>query len=187
MYLRKKAAEQIGELVVKFITKFKHYKVAICKIPNVKNGLYGRDVNNKEINEYNKKIKNIADQLKGEFQSCNVSALYYNVQWWLWEKSNRSFPKFWYMNCRSLNDKHEQLSGFLKNLDENSFLDVTETCTNGQTDIPEFYLCNSFHLVHQARSSLTNVQRGGGVAIWSPRQFTVKMRNDLNTINESFF
>ena len=63
MYLRKKAAEQIGELVVKFITKFKHYKVAICKIPNANNGLYGRDVNNKEINEYNKKINNIADQL----------------------------------------------------------------------------------------------------------------------------
>ena len=74
------AAEQIGDLVVKFITKFKHYRVAICKIPNVKNGLYERDVNNKEINEYNKKINNIADQLNGEFQSCYVSALYYDLE-----------------------------------------------------------------------------------------------------------
>ena len=37
------------------------------------------------------------------------------------------FPKFWYMNCRSLNNKHEQLSRFLKNLNETSFLVVTET------------------------------------------------------------
>ena len=54
------------------------------------------------------------------------------------------FPKFWYMNCRSLNNKHEQLSRFLTNLDETSFLVVTETWINEKTDIPEFYLIISF-------------------------------------------
>ena len=91
------------------------------------------------------------------------------------------------MNCRSLNNKHEQLSRFLKNLNETSFLVVTETWINEKTDIPEFYLCNSHHFFHQPRSSLTNVQRGGGVGICVPKQFEVKMRNDLNTINRSFF
>ena len=100
---------------------------------------------------------------------------------------NLEFPKFWYMNCRSLNDKHEQLSRLLKNLDETSFLVVTETWINEKTDIPEFYLCKSLHFVRQPRSSLTNVQRGGGVDIWAPKQFTVKMRNDLNTTKISFF
>ena len=54
--------------------------VAICKIPNVKNGLYGRDVNNKEINEYNKEVDSIADQLIGEFQSCKVNVLNYDLE-----------------------------------------------------------------------------------------------------------
>ena len=76
----KKAAEQIGDLVGKCITKFKPHNVAICKIPNVKNGLYGRDVNNKEINEYNKEIDSIADQLNGEFQSCKVNVLNYDLE-----------------------------------------------------------------------------------------------------------
>ena len=78
------------------------------------------------------------------------------------------------MNCRSLNNKHEHLSRFLKNRDETSFLVVTETWTNEKTDIPEFHLCNSHHFVHQPKSSLTNVQRGGGVGIRAPEQFTVK-------------
>ena len=102
-----------------------------------------------------------------------------------WRKSE--FPKFCYMNCRSFNNKREQLSRFLKNLDESSFLVVTETWINEKTDIPEFYLCNSLHFVHQPRSSLSNVQRVRGEGIWAPKQFTVKMRNDLNTIKRSFF
>ena len=51
----KKAAEQMGDLVSKCFTKFKPHKVAICQIPQVKIGLYGRDSNNKEIDAYNQK------------------------------------------------------------------------------------------------------------------------------------
>ena len=56
-----------------------------------------------------------------------------------------------------------------------------------KSDIPEFRLRKSHHFVHQPRSSLTNVQRDGWVGIWAPKKFTVKMRNDLNIINRSFF
>ena len=66
----KKAAGQIGDLVSKCITKFNPHKVAICKIPIVKNDQYGRGVNNKEINEHNKEVNNTAEQFNGEFQSC---------------------------------------------------------------------------------------------------------------------
>ena len=79
------------------------------------------------------------------------------------------------------------MSCFLKNLEETSFLVVTETWINEKSDIPDFCWCKSYHFVHQPRSSLTNVQRGGGVGIWAPKQFSVKMRNDLNTISSRFF
>ena len=68
----KKAAEQSGDLVDKRITKFKAHKVAICIIPN-ENGLYGRDVNNKEINEYNKEVNDKADQRKVNFSPAKMS------------------------------------------------------------------------------------------------------------------
>ena len=63
----KKAAEQLRELVSNCLTKFKHHKVPICQIPQVKNGLYGRDSKNKEIDVHNQEINSIADQIRGEF------------------------------------------------------------------------------------------------------------------------
>ena len=47
---------------------------------NVKNGQYRRDVNNKEISEYDKKVNNIADQFNGEFQSCKTNFLNYDLE-----------------------------------------------------------------------------------------------------------
>ena len=76
----KRAAEQMGDLVSKCLTKFKPHKVAICQIPQVKNGLYGRDSNNKEIDAYNQEINSIADQIRGEFQWSNVYVLNYGLE-----------------------------------------------------------------------------------------------------------
>ena len=64
----KREAEQMGDLVGKCLTKFKSHKVAICQIPQVKNGLYGWDSKNKEIDAYNQEINSIADRIRGEFQ-----------------------------------------------------------------------------------------------------------------------
>ena len=36
-------------------------------------------------------------------------------------------------------------------------------------------------------SSKTEVNKGGGVAIWIPRDISSKQLNDLNVLNESFF
>ena len=74
------AAEQMGDLVSKCLTKFKPYKVAICQIPQVKNGLYGRDSNNKQIHAYNQEINIIADQIRDEFQWSNVYVLNYGLE-----------------------------------------------------------------------------------------------------------
>ena len=74
------AAEQMGDIVSKCLTKFKPYKVAICQISQVKNGLYGRDSNNKQIHAYNQEINSIADQIRDEFQWSNVYVLNYGLE-----------------------------------------------------------------------------------------------------------
>ena len=90
------------------------------------------------------------------------------------------------MNCRSLNNKYEKLSNFLTTIDELSFLAVTETSIKENNTIPDSLLSSSHQFIHQPRSS-TELERGGGVGIWIPKQFSIKIRNDLNTINRSFF
>ena len=70
----------MGDLVSKCLSKFKPHKVAICQIPQDKNGLYGRDSNNKEIDAYNQEINSIADQIRGEIQWSNVYVLNYGLE-----------------------------------------------------------------------------------------------------------
>ena len=70
----------MGDLFSKFLIKFKPHKIAICQIPQVKNGLYGRDSNNKEIDAYNQEINSVADQIRGEFQWSNVYVLNYGLE-----------------------------------------------------------------------------------------------------------
>ena len=95
--------------------------------------------------------------------------------------------KFWYMNCRSLNNKYEKISNFLTTLDQLSFLAGTETWNKENNTIPDSFLSSSHQFIHQPRSSSTELERGGGVGIWIPKMFSIKIRNDLNTINRSFF
>ena len=49
------------------------------------------------------------------------------------------------------------------------------------------FLSNNHHFVHQSRSKMTQLTRGGGVGIWVTNTFKHKIRNDLNSINRSFF
>ena len=95
--------------------------------------------------------------------------------------------RFWYMNCRSLNNKYEKLSNFLTTLDQLSFLAVTETWIKENNTIPDSFLSSSHQFIHQPRSSSTELERGGGIGIWIPKKFSIKKGNDSNTINRSFF
>ena len=95
--------------------------------------------------------------------------------------------KFWYMNCRSLNNIYEKLSNFLRTLDQLSFLAVTEIWIKENNTIPDSFLSSIYQFIHQPRSSSTELERGGGVGIWIPKKLSIKIRNDLNTINRSFF
>ena len=82
--------------------------------------------------------------------------------------------KFWYMNCRSLNNKYKKLSNFLTTLDELSFLAVTETWIKENYTIPDSFLCSSHQFIHQPRSSSIELERGGGVGYGYPSSFQSK-------------
>ena len=90
-------------------------------------------------------------------------------------------------NARSLKNKYDFFTDFLKNLTQNTTVVLTETWLN-ETDIyPENLLSPNHKFYSKSRSSKTGVNKGGGVAIWVPRDISSKQRNDLNVLNESFF
>ena len=102
-------------------------------------------------------------------------------------EKNRNEVKFLYMNCRSINNKHDEMSDFLQKLDSLTFLVVTETWIKEDTEIPTNFLTNTHDFLHQPRSKMTQLNRGGGVGIWIPKQFAYKIRKDISTINRNFF
>ena len=74
------AAKELGVVLSKCVNKIKPYKVAICKLPKVKNGSFGRETNNNEINKFNRALDDIADGLRGEFQNTDIKVLDYNLE-----------------------------------------------------------------------------------------------------------
>ena len=102
-------------------------------------------------------------------------------------EKNRNEVKFLYMNCRSIINKHDEMSDFLQKLDSLTFLVVTETWIKEDTEIPTNFLTNTHDFLHQPRSKMTQLNRGGGVGIWIPKQFDYKIRKDISTINRNFF
>ena len=90
-------------------------------------------------------------------------------------------------NARSLKNKSDFFTDFLTNLTQNTIVVLTETWLN-ETDIyPENFLSPKHKFYSKSRSSKSGVNKGGGVAIWVPRDISSKQRNDLNVPNESFF
>ena len=72
------AASQLCE-TYKTIKKLKPHRVLLSKIPQVKNGHYGRESNNIEIEEFNKQLGNFALELIGTFKWTKVEVLKCNI------------------------------------------------------------------------------------------------------------
>ena len=88
---------------------------------------------------------------------------------------------------RSLKNKNDFFTDFLKNLTQNTIVILTETWLK-ETDVyPENFLGPKHELYSKSRSSKTGVNKGGGVAFWVLRGISSKQRNDLNVLNESLF
>ena len=69
-----------GSFLSKCVNKIKPYKVAICKLPKVKNGSFERETNNNEITKFNRALDDIADGLRGKFQNTDIQVLDYNLE-----------------------------------------------------------------------------------------------------------
>ena len=96
-------------------------------------------------------------------------------------------PCFVYTNNRSVDNKHEEVSGFLQQQNTQTCFIVTETWINDNQKIPLNLSNNNHHFVHQSGQKFTQLTRGGGVGIWVRNTFEHKMRNDLNSIKRHFF
>ena len=60
-------ASILMETASEIIKKLSPLKVALCKIPPVKDGFFGRSKNNEKIDKYNEALENVATELSGVF------------------------------------------------------------------------------------------------------------------------
>ena len=87
-------------------------------------------------------------------------------------------------NARSLKNRYDFLTELLTNFTQNTKVILTETWLN-ETDFYPMNFLSPKHKIHSnSRSSQTRVNKGGGVAIWVPRDISSKQQNDLNVLNE---
>ena len=90
-----------------------------------------------------------------------------------------------YTNIRNVENKHDEISYFFAAAAQICLI-VTEIWINNSQKIALIFLSNNHHFVHQSRSKLTHLTRGGGVGKWVPNTLKHKIRNDLNSINRGF-
>ena len=83
--------------------------------------------------------------------------------------------KFFLKNALSIQNKYEDLSNLLEQLDSQTILIVTETWISEQQDT-NFNISNEHLFLQKTRSKQTGVQRGGGFGVWIPRHFNVKLK-----------
>ena len=66
----------------------------------------------------------------------------------------------------------------IEQLDPQIVLIVTEKWVSEQQDT-NFNITNEHLFLQKARSKQTGVQRGGGVGVWIPRNFSVKRKREF--------
>ena len=76
--LGEKAAKELSAIFSECKGKLKLYRLATCRLPKVKNGNFGRGINNMEIHKFNCAL-NIADGLRGKFKNADVKIFDYTL------------------------------------------------------------------------------------------------------------
>ena len=94
--------------------------------------------------------------------------------------------KFFPINARSIQNKYEDHSNLLEQLDSQTILIVTETWISERQDT-NFIISNEHLFLQKARSKQTGFQRCGGVGVWIPRHFNVKRKKEFEIANANFF
>ena len=94
--------------------------------------------------------------------------------------------KFFLINARTIQNKYEDVSDWLQQLDSQTILIVTETWISEQQDI-NFNVSNEHLYLQIAQSKQTGVQLGGGVEVWTSRHINVKHKKKFEIANADFF
>ena len=93
---------------------------------------------------------------------------------------------FFLIKARSIQNKYEDLSKLLQQLDSQTILVMTETWSSHQQDT-NFNISNEHLFLRKAPSKQTGVQRGRGVGVWIPRHFNVKFKKKFEIANANSF
>ena len=99
---------------------------------------------------------------------------------------SQMYLKFFHINALSIQNKYEEFSNLLEQLDSQTKLIVTETWISEQQDT-NFNISKENFFLQKAGSKQTRVQRGGGVGVWIPRHFNVKRKKEFEIANATFF
>ena len=94
--------------------------------------------------------------------------------------------KFLLFNARSMQNKYQDISNILQQLDSETFDIVTETwMSEEQSWNTNLSAENNF--LHKNRSHQTRAAKGGVVGIWIPKKINLKRRREFELADPKFF
>ena len=91
-------------------------------------------------------------------------------------------PLLSFTNCHSFKNRFEEFSNFLQTTPINTFVAVTETWSNTDSNIEDI-LTASHTSFGKCRSDKSGASRGGGVGIFVPK-FTASCNSSIDTVDD---
>ena len=94
--------------------------------------------------------------------------------------------KFLLFNARSIQNKYQDKSNLLQQLDSETFVIVTETWMSEEQSL-NINLSAEHNFLHKNWSHKTGAAKGGGVGIWIPKNINFKRRREFELADPKFF
>ena len=94
--------------------------------------------------------------------------------------------KFLLFNARSIQNKYQDISNLLQQLDSETIVIVTETWMSEEQSL-NINLSAEHNFLRENRSHQTRAAKGGGVGIWIPKNIIFEGRKDFELADPKFF
>ena len=94
--------------------------------------------------------------------------------------------KFLLFNARSIQNKYQDISNFLQQLESETIVIVTETWMSEEQSL-NINLSAEHNFSHKYRSHQTGAAKGGGVGIWIPKNINFKRRREFELADPKCF
>ena len=101
------------------------------------------------------------------------------------ENGNRM--KFFHINAQSLLKKRSTLKGLIQDLGPNNITGVSETWLKNTDDNKLWKISPNIFKTFRLDRQSPEKDRGGGVILVVPTKLNLKLREDLNHLNKTFF